>query len=148
MDACGLAVTWEAQVIHNDILTVRGHLRHRSGHAVPLEYAGPLPDALKAQNAAQRMGSAITYAKRYAICSALNIQTGEDDDGNASCPAPAITAEQVAELKRLVRESGTDMHRLLAFGGVDDLADFPQDRFDGAVEVMRKRKDAASKGAQ
>lgn len=35
---------------------------------------------------AQGFGSAITYAKRYALAAALGIQTGVDDDGNAASP--------------------------------------------------------------
>lgn len=32
----------------------------------------------------QGMGSAITYARRYALCSILNIAADEDDDGNSA----------------------------------------------------------------
>lgn len=38
---------------------------------------------------AQGMGSAITYARRYALCAILNIAADDDDDGNAaSQPKP------------------------------------------------------------
>lgn len=42
------------------------------------QVAMPLPE-MRA-NAAQVFGSALTYCRRYAICSALNITAGDDDD--------------------------------------------------------------------
>lgn len=37
----------------------------------------------------QQLGSAITYARRYGLCVAVNVLTGEDDDGNAASQPPA-----------------------------------------------------------
>jgi hypothetical protein len=37
---------------------------------------------------AQGVGSACTYAKRYALCAALNIVTDDDDDGEKACEVP------------------------------------------------------------
>jgi hypothetical protein len=86
MAQCGLAVTWESVEIEADTCRITGCLRHRLGHTVPLCHRIPMPEGNRGTNAAQRAGSAETYAKRYAICSALGIQTGDDDDGNAGGP--------------------------------------------------------------
>jgi hypothetical protein len=51
-------------------------LLHVSGEADLGEY--PLPDP--AHNPAQTIGSAITYARRYAMCAATGIAPGGDDD--------------------------------------------------------------------
>lgn len=54
---------------------------------------GGVPLKLKDQNDAQKLGSAITYARRYGLQSMLGM-CGEDDDGNtAVSPAPAPKAK-------------------------------------------------------
>lgn len=39
---------------------------------------------------AQGVGSAITYARRYALCAILGLAGEEDDDGNMACQKPAV----------------------------------------------------------
>lgn len=50
-------------------------LAHSSGEAITGTY--PLPPA---NTAPQQMGSAITYARRYALCSVTGVAPGGDDD--------------------------------------------------------------------
>jgi hypothetical protein len=65
-------------------IAVQTRIYHKGGH---VETFGPL--ALKVQGDAKAAGSAITYARRYALCAALGIAPDEDDDGQkASEPAP------------------------------------------------------------
>lgn len=52
---------------------------HTSGH---VEEFGPL--LLPAGGDARSAGSAITYARRYALCAALGISPDDDDDGEAA----------------------------------------------------------------
>ena len=47
-----------------------------------------------AENGAQAQGSAITYAKRYALCAALGIATDKDDDGQAAQQNHRPSAQQ------------------------------------------------------
>lgn len=53
-------------------------LLHESGDFVSGEY--PLP----AHGSAQELGSAISYARRYALCSVVGVAAEEDDDGQVS----------------------------------------------------------------
>ena len=55
-------------------------LSHEGGHS---ETFGPTLFPVDKGNA-HAMGSAITYARRYALCSVLGIAGDEDDDGNAA----------------------------------------------------------------
>jgi hypothetical protein len=41
----------------------------------------------------QKLGSAITYYRRYAIVTLLGLVTEEDDDGNAASPPPVKKAK-------------------------------------------------------
>ncbi len=57
---------------------------HRDGHSETTRLTMPV-DADAYMTAPQKVGSALTYAKRYAFCDAFGILTGdEDDDGNGA----------------------------------------------------------------
>jgi hypothetical protein len=50
------------------------------------------------------MGSSITYARRYALCSFLNLLTDDDDDGNIASNKTTYNTSQIisdAQQKRL-----------------------------------------------
>lgn len=69
-------------------------LLHRGGESIGRQFYVPMKDA----TSAQQMGSAITYARRYALCAVVGI-CPEDDDGNAASKAPAAKKEpKVVEL--------------------------------------------------
>lgn len=71
-------------------------LVHTSGDA--MEDTMPL---MLTKSDPQALGSALTYAKRYALAAALAIADQEDDDGNASssvAPAPAPASDQQLEV--------------------------------------------------
>jgi hypothetical protein len=77
------------------------------------------------------MGSASSYAKRYATCAALGIVTGEDDDGLAAGTS-YVTKEQadelVAILDKLADREGA-LSALLSFGECDSVSDLPAAKF-------------------
>ena len=95
----------------NDGVTVKTWLHHAGGESMSLgELFVPAN-----KNDAQGYGSALTYARRYALMTAFGVPA-EDDDGNAavkagggqsssaqSAPAgPAITSDQLAKLEMLI----------------------------------------------
>ena len=79
-------------------------LMHTSGEKV--ESTTPL---LLPKNDPQGQGSALTYAKRYALAAALGISDQADDDGNAGTAAvqeqAPISAQRVKELVELWRQT-------------------------------------------
>lgn len=79
-------------------------LRHASGESDDGEY--PLPDPVR--TTPQQIGSAITYARRYAICAATGVAPDdeEDDDGQAAQGAeyqPEVRADGSATEAEQVR---------------------------------------------
>jgi hypothetical protein len=80
---------------------LRYRLAHTSGDV--LEDTMPL---LLVKQDPQGQGSAITYARRYALCAVLNLVADDDDDGNAASrqqqaqepPAPKLTDEKATRL--------------------------------------------------
>ena len=60
-----------------------------------IEDVVPLPDVAMAKtNAAQNMGAAITYMRRYALCSMLGISSDEDTDA-ASVPQSQYQQQRI-----------------------------------------------------
>jgi hypothetical protein len=57
-------------------------------HAESGEYIGSEYPAISDKNNPQSLGSAITYARRYSLCSLLGLVADEDDDANAASPPP------------------------------------------------------------
>jgi hypothetical protein len=64
---------------HGEIPTLWYGLVHASGDII----GGEMPLLLKS-NDPQGQGSALTYARRYALSAILGLSTGEDDDGNVA----------------------------------------------------------------
>lgn len=80
----GLAFTSRPTLVGSDFV-LHYMLTHESGETLEGEY--PLPDPTIP---AQQLGAAITYARRYALCSVTGVAPGGDDDDAASNPsAPA-----------------------------------------------------------
>lgn len=68
-------------------------VRHKLGATLDL---GCIAVPSKKDNDPQAFGSAMTYAKRYSLCAALGIPTGDDDDGNAAAATPPATGRAAA----------------------------------------------------
>jgi hypothetical protein len=138
----GLSVTWHETSIdvENKVCSIAGELAHRDGHSVILKRDVPMPDIIRGQNAAQQAGSAETYGKRYALCAALGIVTGEDDD--ASSCGETITAKQMTELSGMldqVDERDKVLTDLLDWASVDTLEDLPANKFATAKKAINAK---------
>ena len=64
---------------------LKTELRHVSGDGVDTTF----PLACGIGDSAQKVGSALTYARRYSLLSMLGLSADEDDDGKAAQPAKA-----------------------------------------------------------
>ena len=138
LDECGLGITWESVRTSGDVCILDGHLRHSAGHAQPLHHEMPLPDKINGQNSAQRAGSGETYAKRYATCAALGIQTGEDDDGNAS--AIPASGDRVEVARDALKAKGKDEAKACAFLRVKRLEDASANQIESLIQQLSKAK--------
>ena len=69
-------------------------LLHTSGEYISSVSLTPCKDASNPQ----ALGSALTYAKRYAYAGALNLNIDEDDDAQRATVAPAAQPKAKAEL--------------------------------------------------
>lgn len=88
LSANGLAVVQCVASVDRATVTVETRLLHEGGESVASSLTMPV-----AQPTAQGIGSAITYARRYALAALVGVAPDDDDDGNeASRPAPRAPA--------------------------------------------------------
>lgn len=96
------------------------------------------------KNDAQGFGSALTYARRYALVTAFGVPV-EDDDGNAaakasagrSTPAPSVIDDgQWAMLVQLIEKAGVTSETVCTAHKVGSLKELPADKFDATVKRL------------
>lgn len=141
----GLSVTWQACELKGDGLChVEGQLRHRDGHGERLTQDIPMPELIKGQNRAQQMGSASTYAKRYALCAALGIVTGDDlDDDGHKAGTTFVTHDQAQEIAQLVDAcrgvNGFNERAFWQWAAVENPQDVPANRFADVCAALKRK---------
>jgi len=135
LSANGLAIV---QTIGDGVLHTR--LLHTSGQWIASEH--PLPMSGRPQE----IGSALTYARRYSLSALIGIAADEDDDANAAQkaakngpqPPEFITDEQAEELAKAIEASGRDVDWFCKFAHVIELEDLAPERFDAALDYVKK----------
>ena len=105
-------------------------------------------DSTGSKNTVQSIGSSTSYGKRYTAAALLNLTArGEDDDAAAGGGTvdPPITPEQVAEVRKLLKDTGADEDKFLKFGKIEKLEDILSSKFDAALATIRGRAKAAAR---
>jgi hypothetical protein len=84
----GLA--WSSQpTLMGDHFVLHYSLSHESGEQIEGVYPLPSPNTPP-----QELGSAITYARRYALCAVTGVAPGGDDDDAQSAPAAPVRQQR------------------------------------------------------
>lgn len=141
----GLAFTQPCEPTGEGV-TVRTMLHHVSGEALDL---GSLFVPANKRDA-QGFGSALTYARRYALVSAFGVPT-EDDDGNAAVasmsrqepkqevsPSSAMPDDEYSRLVAKMKTAGVAATKLHETFGVTDLRALSQDQYAAAMKRLDK----------
>ena len=139
----GLTVSFDVSAIEGGFIAtcLVQHGTHTERRSVPVI----VPREMSV-NSTQKMGAALTYAKRYALCAALNIVvTNEDDDAQSvTTDVPTITQEQAAALDDLVQLGEFDRAQVLPFYHVKKWAELRADRYEAVKEQLERK--CAAKG--
>ncbi len=141
----GFSITFDTEVGDNRLTSICT-LMHKSGHARQNRFAvryGKPPGSSDAQ------GDMATksYAKRGALCDALNISIEHDTDGDDARGLGApITAKQAADLRDRVEACGADEPKFLAMAGAANYESIPESKLNELHEALAKkeRKNAAA----
>lgn len=113
-------------------------LQHTGGHSRTNQFAVRAGDGPPGASASQADGAAATYAKRFALCAALNItiERGDTDAApqDVKLEGEPITPEQVIYLKEQVKDTGANEVRFLEMAGVKTYEEITQ----GSYKVLTR----------
>ena len=133
----GLSYT-QFPVSNENGVGVSTRLMHISGQWLEMEYT--LPTVKKDPQAS---GSAITYARRYALQSIAGIPTADDDAESVMLRGDdkkIISDDQIISIKKLLDETGADSEKFckwLKVRSVDQILDIHYDRAVAALEAKK-----------
>ena len=121
---------------------VSTRLMHVSGQYLEMEYT--LPTVKKDP---QSYGSAITYARRYALQSIAGIPVADDDaeaamlrgDENKS-EVKTISENQIITIEKLLDETKSDRFRFLSWFKVGDIKDILANDYERVVKALEAKK--------
>jgi ERF superfamily protein len=133
-------------------------LFHSSGQWIK----STMPIICKTPDDIQKIGSSVTYTRRYMLCSLVGITPIEDDDGNEGKASfqqpqklPSITRDQFEELNSILQDCPRDyinhvLSNLAALNPpVKRFEDIPTNYFEAIkAEALRVRDSAKKKEAQ
>ena len=137
----GLAVTFSASVTDAGMIDVECHIRHGT-HVETARSTLPIPAEMRV-NATQKMGAAMSYAKRYALCAALNITVTDEDDDGAGLTQKPVNEEQAIIIREFAESLGADVaDRFLGHMNINTFEQIPADRFDEAMGLLRQKQQA------
>lgn len=150
----GLSYSWDMR-LEKDLLTCTCTLRHSAGHAQPAVFACPTTTMNKVSDQ-QKVGGALTYAKRQSLVQVLGLTMTDDRDTDGADQKP-ISPEQLAELEAMFSkalESRPDEKkaerfrtRFFTYMGVEFLAEIPAADFKRAVSALRQTAEAPAAAA-
>lgn len=109
-------------------------LTHTGGHAETNEFAVRVGSGPPGCSDAQSDGAARSYARRGALCDALNIVIDHDTD--ARLEGAILSAEAAAVLREKVRAVGEDEARFLRFAGADSFATIRENEVPGLEKEL------------
>lgn len=118
------------------------HLTHASGHSKPTRYAVRIGGGPPKSSESQQDGAAYTYAKRGALCAALNIVVEAPDSDDAKNEGAPISGEQSEYLRRLVKDTKSNETNFLAFANAKTYEEISETRFSDLEALLLKRKRA------
>ena len=130
----GLSITQTMDVLESEKQILCTRLLHVSGEYIDSKMLLPV------EANPQKLGSLISYYRRYSLMAICGIPA-EDDDGNAassmSAPTPKyINQKQISELEALIN-GNTRVRKLALDNCAQNMASITVDRFDGAVKWIK-----------
>jgi hypothetical protein len=143
LKANDLFVVQSPGAIVDGAIQMRTRILHKSG-----EWIETLCEVPLGKRDPQGVGSAQTYARRYALSAALNIPA-VDDDGEAAternaAKAQPIGSEAAIALQAEIDYVEADLAALLRYFGVDALPMLTEDQAKAAWAMLAKKKAAKS----
>lgn len=127
------------------IVAVTGVLSHREGHSDETTIDLSV-DSSGNKNGVQAVGSSISYGKRYAAISLLNITSrapqDRDDDGNRAGEPECVSQDQIDNLVELMDTVKADRPKFLNYFRIEGLGQLPAKNYERAVALLKAKERA------
>lgn len=94
----------------------------------------------------QKLGSAITYARRYSLLSLGALVGDPDDDGNEAVEMHYITSHQADEIHELIKATGSDKAKFLNYYKVDAVDRMTPRDYEHASKALSAKLDKEGEG--
>lgn len=114
-------------------------LSHRAGHSEETTLSGPA-DTTGNKNAVQAIGSTLTYLQRYSLIQALGLAAANDDDGKEGGAGPMLEAEDIQNLRDMMKASGCPEPHFLKWAKAEKIEDIPAAYYDSCVDAIKQYK--------
>lgn len=141
----GLAYSWDMDAA-NDRITCTCILRHVAGHSLTAKFATPT-STKSAMSDQQKVAAALTYARRQSLVQVLGLTMTDKDTDGAVQNTAKITEQQGFDIEDLIRDSGADRAKFLAYMGVASVGDILAADYQKArtslLDKMRKKGGAS-----
>lgn len=117
-------------------------LTHIDGHSRTNQFMVRIGSGPPGSSEAQADGAASTYAKRFALCNALNIVCDVDTDGKGDVrnEGEPLTPDKALYLKELAKEVGADEAAFLRYAGARTYAEIGSNRFEELKAALNKKR--------
>ena len=153
----GLAVIQYPSSDDGKTISIHTMLVHESGEYIDFDPLTLTAEKITPQGA----GAAITYGRRYSVSGIFNIASEDDDDGNSlegskpkttnekfnkdTTTAIPITINQseVMILEGLIKKTGTDKEKFLAYYKVDKPEQMTKEMYEHAISILKKKNTTA-----
>lgn len=129
-------------------ITVTCKLRHQLGHTEFSTFTCPTSSPSGQMSDQQKVGGALTFAKRYALTAALGIATADDDSdavGHEEEEEPALDEAAVDILEERLRSLGVDRAAFLRYFRIDGVTSLPPSKLKEAHEILDQKMRNAAK---
>lgn len=113
-------------------------LAHASGHSRTNQFMARIGSGPPQSSEAQADGAAATYAKRMALCDALNIVVERDSDARAE--GSPITPEQAESLRARLESVHGNERDFLAYAGASSFEAIGADKYGMLDEALRRKE--------
>lgn len=147
----GFSVFYRTNLIEK-VLYVTAVVAHASGHAeettvpVPIDVSAVNSSGKAIRNAAQDMGSTISYGKRYALCAAFNVITISEDDDAQGEGAKPLTEDETRKIEDWLQNLGGTQSVRQAFAaylqkrfGFTTIGELKRRDFDSVISALRNK---------
>lgn len=116
-------------------------LQHMGGHSRTNNFSVRIGSGPPGASEAQADGAASTYAKRFALCAALNITIEQDTDAqkDASLEGDYIAHDKVQYLRELVKETKSDEAKFLLFAQASKYEEIREAHYERLVASLHRK---------